>query len=118
MFENYKSHVFYFKIREQLIKSFHGIFFMNDFPKKVYSQKNYYLVKYYCKNGSWIDIDDPICKIRIGELNSLFGYKYATIFTLNEGYLEYTKSENEIIKENDLFYKIHENGIITDLYDY
>ncbi len=110
----YNFNIYYSKVQNNLIEFESGLFLKRSFPFKNYYQREYYFIKYLCPNGSWIDKGDPICQIRIGELNSLFGYKKVTVFSSIPGYLKHVKVGNEILKEKDCFFELYTNS--KDLY--
>ncbi len=93
---------------EETSKSNLGKFDLNDFPIQD-RNKSFYLNEYKRPDGEWIEIDEPICNIRIGEMNE-FAYKSATVTTSESGVLEHTLAEGDVITSGQLYYKLHKKG--------
>ncbi len=85
-----------------------GEFDLNDFPEQD-RNKSFYFHEYNKPDGEWIEIDEPICKIRIGEMNG-FTFKSASIMASKSGILEHTLAEGDLISNGDIFYKLHQKG--------
>lgn len=94
---------------EQKISNKLGEFTTKDFPIEDRA-KAFYFIKYSKADGEWIEIDEPICEIRIGEKSGYF-YKSATIIASKSGVLEYAVEKDCKLDENMIFYKLHNKGI-------
>ena len=85
-----------------------GEFTVKSFPKENRKEKFYFYE--YCKlDGQWVDKDEPICKIRIGEKGSF--YVSGTILASNAGFLEWTIEKDCLLDEKMIYYKLHDQGI-------
>ncbi len=86
-----------------------GEFTVKDYPKDDRDKKFYFYE--YCKpNGEWIEKDEPVCKIRIGESTGYF-FKSATVLASKSGVLEWTVEKDCQLEEKMIFYKLHDKGI-------
>lgn len=86
-----------------------GEFTAKYFPIEERTQKFYFYE--YCKpDGEWIEKDEPICKIRIGEDNG-YKFKCGTIIASKSGFLEWTVEKNCELEEKMIFYKLHDKGV-------
>lgn len=83
-------------------------FDINDFPEKD-KTKHFYFHEYNTPDGEWVDIDEPICKIRIGEMSG-FTFKSATVMASKSGVLEHTLKKDDLLSNGKPFYKIHSKG--------
>ncbi|EDM45101.1 hypothetical protein SCB49_03234 [unidentified eubacterium SCB49] len=79
-----------------------------DYPKED-RNKSFYFHEYNKPNGEWIEIDEPICKIRIGEMSG-FIFKSASVIASNSGILEHTLTKGDLISNGTIFYKLHQKG--------
>jgi len=101
--DSYKSEM------EQKISNNLGEFTTKDFPIDDRNKAFYFI--HYCKaDGEWIEIDEPICEIRIGEKSGYF-YKSATILASKSGVLECVVEKDFQLEENMVFYRLHDKGI-------
>lgn len=94
---------------EQKISNDLGEFTTKDFPIED-GNKAFYFIKYSKADGEWIEIDEPICEIRIGEKSGYF-YKSATIIASKSGILEHVIDKDCKLEEEMIFYKLYEKGI-------
>ncbi|HBD25354.1 GIY-YIG nuclease family protein [Flavobacterium sp.] len=85
-----------------------GEFDLNDFPDQD-RNKSFYFHEYNKPDGEWIDIDEQICKIRIGEMSG-FTFKSASIMASKSGILEHTLKKGDLITNGSVFYKLHQKG--------
>ena len=85
-----------------------GEFDLNDFPEQD-RNKSFYFHEYNKPDGEWIEIDEPICKIRIGEMSG-FTFKSASIMASEAGILEHTLAKGDLISNRNVFYKLHQKG--------
>lgn len=86
-----------------------GEFTAKDFPIEDRDKKFYFYE--YCKpDGEWIEKDEPICKIRIGE-SAGHMFKSGTIIASKSGVLEWTIEKDCVLEEKMIFYKLHDKGI-------
>lgn len=97
------------KIVEEIIEYKEGEFDVRKFPEED-RNKSFYFYKYLQPNGEWINIDDIICQIRIGEY---FGsrFKSGSVLATKSGVLEQTLKEDDLLKDKTIFYKIHNRGV-------
>lgn len=86
-----------------------GKFDANDFPEEE-RNKSFYLYEYNQQDGEWVDIDEPICKIRIGEYISGFMFKSVSVMASKSGILEHTLKKDDILTNGKTFYKLHKKG--------
>lgn len=93
---------------EKSVKSSLGEFDLNDFPEED-RNKPFYFHEYDRPDGEWIEIDEPICKIRIGEMLGLT-FKSASIMASKSGVLEHTLKKEDLVSNGDIFYKLHQKG--------
>ncbi|MBA4744258.1 MAG: GIY-YIG nuclease family protein [Muricauda sp.] len=85
-----------------------GEFDLNDFPEQDRS-KSFYFHEYNKPDGEWVEIDEPICKIRIGEMSG-FAFKSASVMASESGILEHTLKKGDLISNGNIFYKLHQKG--------
>lgn len=85
-----------------------GKFDLNDFPEQD-RNKSFYFHEYNKPDGEWIEIDEPICKIRIGEMSG-FTFNSASIIASASGILEHTLTKGDLISNGNVFYKLHQKG--------
>ncbi len=86
-----------------------GEFDINDFPEQERG-KSFYFYEYNKPDGEWIDIDEPICKIRIGEYGGGFMFKSASVIATQAGILEHTRKKNDLLANGSVFYRLHKKG--------
>ena len=94
---------------EQQISNNLGEFTTKDFPTEDRS-KAFYFIKYSKPDGEWVEIDEPICEIRVGEKSGYF-YKSASVIASKSGILEHIINKDCKLEEKMIFYKLHEKGI-------
>lgn len=85
-----------------------GEFDLNDFPEQD-RNKSFYFHEYNKPDGEWIEIDEPICKIRIGEMSG-YRYKSVNVIASKSGVLEHTLKKGDAISNGKIFYKLHPKG--------
>jgi hypothetical protein len=86
-----------------------GEFTVKDYPQEDRVKKFYFYE--YCKpDGEWIEKDEPICKIKIGESTG-YMFKSGTVIASKPGFLEWTVEKNCQLTEKMVFYKLHDKGI-------
>ncbi len=85
-----------------------GEFNVNDFPEKD-RNKAFYFYEYNQQDGEWVDIDQPICKIRIGE-QAGFMFSAGIVNASKAGILEWTSKKDELLTDGKVFYKLHPKG--------
>ncbi|WP_418501227.1 GIY-YIG nuclease family protein [Flagellimonas sp.] len=85
-----------------------GEFDLNDFPEQD-RNKSFYFHEYNKPDGEWIEIDEPICKIRIGEMSG-YRYKSVNVIASKSGVLEHTMKKGDSISNGNVFYKLHPKG--------
>ena len=85
-----------------------GEFNVNDFPEKD-RNKAFYFYEYNRQDGEWVDIDQPICKIRIGE-QAGFMFSAGIVNASKAGILEWTSKKDELLTDGKIFYKLHPKG--------
>lgn len=85
-----------------------GEFDLNDFPEQD-RDKSFYFLEYNKPDGEWIEVDEPICKIRIGEISG-FTYKSAKILASESGILEHTLTKDDLLSNGIVLYKLHQKG--------
>jgi len=86
-----------------------GEFSVNDFPLED-RNKDFYFYKYCKPDGEWIEKDEPICEIRIGEYNEYI-FKSGTLIARKAGILEWTVEKDCKLEENMVLYKLHDKGV-------
>lgn len=86
-----------------------GEFSVNDYPEEDRS-KSFYFFEYCKPDGEWIEKDEPICKIRIGE-GAGFIFKSGTVIASKSGFLEWTVEKDCKLEEKMVFYKLHDKGV-------
>lgn len=69
--------------------------------------KSFYFYEYEKQDGEWINVNEPICKIRIGEYSER---KFESVLASKSGILEQTSKKDDLLKEETSFYKIHNKG--------
>ena len=94
---------------EQIMQNNLGEFSANDFPEEDRS-KGFYFFEYCKPDGEWIEKDEPICKIRIGE-GAGFIFKSGTVIASKSGFLEWTLEKDCRLEEKMVFYKLHDKGV-------
>jgi len=86
-----------------------GEFTVKDYPKDDRTKKFFFYE--YCKpDGEWIEKDEPICKIKIGESTG-YMFKSGTVIASKSGFLEWTIEKECQLVEKMIFYKLHDKGI-------
>lgn len=85
-----------------------GKFDLNDFPVEL-RNKEFYFYEYDVLDGGWVEKDDPICKIRIGE-NEGDLFNGGIVKASKNGILEWTSERDEILTNGKVIYKLHEIG--------
>lgn len=85
-----------------------GEFDLNNFPEQD-RNKSFYFYGYNKPDGEWIEIDEEICKIRIGEMSG-FLFKSASIMASKPGVLEHILTKGDLISSGEIFYKLHRKG--------
>ena len=85
-----------------------GEFVLNDFPEEE-RNKSFYFHEYNKPDGDWIEIDEPICKIRIGEMSE-FTFKSASVMASESSILEHTLKKGDLISNCNVLYKLHQKG--------
>ncbi len=85
-----------------------GEFDLNDFPEQD-RNKSFYFHEYNKPDGECIEIDEPICKIRIGKMSG-FTFKSASVLASESGILEHTLTKGDLISNDTVFYKLHQKG--------
>ncbi len=93
---------------EEKMENKFGEFSTNDFPEEDRSE-SFYFFEYNKPDGVWIEIDEPICEIRIGEMSG-YTFKSASIIASKSGILEHTLKKGDLISNGDVFYKLHQKG--------
>lgn len=86
-----------------------GEFDLSDFPEKD-RNKSFYFFEYNKPDGEWIDIDEPICKIRIGEYSGFYRFKSASVISTEAGILEHTQKKDDLLINGNAFYRFHKKG--------
>ena len=86
-----------------------GEFTIKDYPKDT-RNKEFYFHEYCKPDGEWINTNEPICKIRIGE-KAGYMFKSGTVIASKAGFLEWTVEKDCLLKEKMVFYKLHEKGL-------
>lgn len=85
-----------------------GEFDILDFPEGD-RNKSFYFYEYEQQDGEWINIDESICKIRIGEYNG-YMYKSASVLASKSGILEHTLKKDDLLKDKTISHQIHDKG--------
>src|SRR5690606_9537465 len=85
-----------------------GEFELNDFPEEDRS-KTFYFHEYNKADGEWVDTDEQICKIRIGEISG-YRFKSVNVIASKPGILEHTLKKDTLISNGDTVYKLHQRG--------
>ena len=85
-----------------------GEFSSYDFPEE-HRNNNFYFYEYTQPDGEWVEIDETICKIRIGES---LGYiiNIGTVKATKPGVLEWVCEKDEPLTNGKSFYRLHERG--------
>lgn len=84
-----------------------GEFDVNDFPED--KEKAFYFYEYDQKDGEWIDVNEPICKIRIGE-KGVLQFSAGIVRAKQAGVLEWTSKKDELLTNGKVYYKLHPKG--------
>jgi hypothetical protein len=71
--------------------------------------KSFYFDEYEKQDGEWIDINEPICTIRVGEREPL-QFSAVMCKAKKAGVLEWTSKENEELTNGKVFYRLHPKG--------
>ncbi|GGG46599.1 GIY-YIG nuclease family protein [Bizionia arctica] len=95
---------------EKTTESKLGEFNLLDYPEKD-RDKSFYFYEYKKPDGEWINIGEPICKIRIGEGTGFGKFYGASIKATKEGVLEWIFKRDELLKSGNILYKIHQTGV-------
>jgi hypothetical protein len=86
-----------------------GEFTTKDFPIEDRDKKFYFYE--YCKpDGEWIEKNEPICEIRIGE-SAGFMFKSGKVIASKSGVLEWMVEKDWQLVEKTIFYRLHEKGV-------
>lgn len=78
----------------------------NDFPE--YRNEEFFFHQYDRLDGEWIDIDEPICTLRIGVKTVLFTAVECRAKTA--GVLQWTLKEDELLTNGKVLFKLHPKG--------
>ncbi|MBT9187441.1 GIY-YIG nuclease family protein [Zobellia russellii] len=84
-----------------------GEFDINDFPEN--RNEEFYFYEYDIPDGEWVNIDETICKIRIGE-KGILQFSTVVIRAKKAGVLEWTSEKDDSLKNGDNIYKLHQKG--------
>ena len=84
-----------------------GEFDVNDFPEDL--DKTFYFYEYDKQDGEWIEIDEQICKVRIGD-KGVLRFSAGIIRAKKAGVLEWTSKKDELLTNGKVFYKLHPKG--------
>lgn len=77
---------------------------------------NIFFSNYLKKNNEKIELDEPVCTIRIGNYNSFFPFEIITVKSKYSGFLIQEREIDESLIENDLLFSISPvQQIISDL---
>lgn len=96
--------------KKQVVNSNFGEFTKKDFPKDDY-KKSFCFYEYLKMDGEWVNEDEPVCEIKISYSGELYTGKIATYYAGKSGFLEHTKTVDDLISENEVLFKIHDKGI-------
>lgn len=95
---------------EKTTESKLGEFNLLDYPEKD-RDKSFYFYEYNKPDGEWINIGEPICKIRIGEGTGFGKFDGASIKATKAGVLEWIFNRDELLKSGNILFKIHQTGV-------
>ncbi|WP_040278993.1 GIY-YIG nuclease family protein [Psychroserpens damuponensis] len=87
-----------------------GEFNLLDYPEKD-REKSFYFYEYNKPDGEWINLGEPICKIRIGDSTGIGKFYGASIKATKSGVLEWTLNRDELLKNDKILFKIHKSGV-------
>lgn len=97
-------------MQEQTSASYSGVFELNDFNED-YKNKTFYFSEYCQLDGEWVEINEKICTIRIGEPQGFMGkYILATIIASKSGIIKHTLEKGESLIDGIVLYKLHSLG--------
>lgn len=85
-----------------------GIFTTEDLPIDDKNVKCYFY-EYERPDGDWIDIGQPICKIRIGE-KGVLQFSAVIIKAEISGVLEWTCKMDEPLSNGQVYFRLHQKG--------
>ncbi len=88
-------------------KSFPVILKLNDYPNWV-KDKGLYFLKYLRKDGEWVNKDEPVCELSVGEPMAV--YHTTVLVAIETGYLEHVLTAEKMLKQNEVLYRIHSKG--------
>lgn len=87
-----------------------GVYKKENLPK-TYQDSWVYFQEYLKKDGVWVEANEPICNLRIGEYKE--SYEAVTVKTSKSGFLSHTKRDAMLFDHNIIF-RINKKGNITD----
>lgn len=87
-----------------------GVYKKENLPK-IYQDSWVYFQEYLKKDGAWVEEDELVCKLRIGEYKE--SYEAVILKTSKSGFLEHT-TKSPMLFEEDIIFRINEKGNITD----
>lgn len=93
-------------------KTVEGVFSINDYPEDTRNE-NFYFYEYCTPDGEWIEENEPICKVQIGESEGC-SIKLAQILAVKSGVIEWTIKHKLLLTEGVSIYKLHEKGIYNN----
>ncbi len=77
---------------------------------------NIFFSNYLKKNNDKVEIEEPVCTIRIGNYNYVYRYEIITIKSRHSGFIIQEREIDESLIENDLIFSISPSlQIIPDL---
>jgi hypothetical protein len=88
-----------------------GIFRKIDLPKIYQDSWSIYFQEYVKQDGAWVEINEPVCKLRIGEYKE--SYEAVIVKTSKSGFLQQT-TKSPMIFDHNIMFRINNKGNITD----
>lgn len=88
-------------------KSFPFVLNLNERPEWV-QDKGLYFLKYLRKDGEWVNKDEPICELSVGQPIAV--YHTTVLVAIESGYLEHVLTAEKMLKQNEVLYRIHTKG--------
>jgi hypothetical protein len=88
-----------------------GIFRKADLPKRYQNSWSIYFQEYVKQDGVWVEINESVCKLRIGEYRER--YEAVIVKNSKSGFLQHT-TRNPLLFDHDIMFRINNKGNITD----